>query len=128
MNKTELEERINELEIELSNLKSQASAGKESEQNFKGNIDRFLSLSNTINGSFALINLDTLRYEFVNDSYDKSTGISGEKIIGSAIREVMGETNYQFALKHIDQIRLGKSVSFERCDEDGAEKDRKSVV
>jgi len=122
MNKTESEIRINELEIELYNLKSELLAGKELEQFLKENNDRYLSLSNTINGYFALVNLDTLRYEFVNDSYAKSTGIPIEKIIGSHMKDVMGESNYQFALKHIDQIRLGKSVSFENCIYNGAEK------
>ena len=36
--------------------------------------------------------------------------------------EIQIKAYYQFALKYIEQIRLGKSVSFENCSDNGAEK------
>jgi len=78
------------------------------ESNFK-----FLSLANNISGYIAYVNADTMQYEFVNDLYEKSFGIPGEKIIGSHVKDVIGETNYQFALKYIKEVKSGKSVSYE---------------
>ena len=74
---------------------------------------RFLSLADNISGFIAYVNADTLKYEFVNDLYEKSFGIPKEKIIGSNLIDIIGDPNYQFALKYINEVKSGKSVSYE---------------
>jgi PAS domain S-box-containing protein len=88
-------------------------ARKQAEQALMESKDKFLSLADKIPGHIAYVDANTLRYEFVNGLFEKSFGIPREKIIGSHIREIIGETNYQFALKYINEVKLGKSVSYE---------------
>jgi len=121
MNNTELKKRIKELELEVSNLKSgKVSTGKstikaatQGNKSQDENVDKFLSLANNIPSYIAYINADTLHYEFVNDLYVKSFGIPREKIIGSHIKDVIGEENFRFALKFIKEVKSGKVVSYE---------------
>lgn len=113
MNKNELRNRIKELELELSNLKSGIFTGNDSPLVKEKATDKFLFLSNYIQVYIAYINAATLRYEFVNELYEKSFGIPREKIIGSHIRDVMGETNYQYALKYINRVKSGESCTYE---------------
>jgi PAS domain S-box-containing protein len=118
MNKNEFENRIKELELELSNLKSGVIVTKqESKQATKHALEesdaKFLALANYIPAYIAYINADTLRYEFVNDLYEKSFGIPRKRIIGSHIKDVIGEENYKFSLKYIKEVKSGKSVSYE---------------
>jgi len=118
MNNDELKNRIKELELEVSSLKSGLITTKKTTQKatkhaLEESDAKFLVLANYIPVYIAYVNIDTLRYEFVNDLYEKSFGISREKIIGSHIRDVVGEKNYQFALKYINEVKSGKSISYE---------------
>ncbi len=110
----DLENRIKELELELNILKSGGVATKTATKHSHEDHDvRFLTLANHIPGHIAYVNADTLRYEFVNDFFEKSFGIPKEKIIDSHIKDVIGETNYKFALKYINQAKLGQTCSYE---------------
>lgn len=75
--------------------------------------EKFLSLVANTPGYIAYVNADTLQYEFVNDAFEKAFGIPKEKIVGSHIREIIGENNYQAALQYIAEVKLGKSISYE---------------
>jgi PAS domain S-box-containing protein len=74
---------------------------------------RFNTLADNIPGYIGYINAKTLKYEFVNKAYQKAYGIPYEKIIGSHISDILGEKDYQFALKYIEEAKAGKSVSYE---------------
>ena len=114
MKKPELENRIKELELELSKLKSSQEASKNSAPpKSEENVTKFLALANYVKIHIAYLNPDTLRYEFVNDLYEKSVGIPKEKIIGSHIKDVIGEANFRYASKYIDEVKSGRSVSYE---------------
>jgi diguanylate cyclase (GGDEF)-like protein/PAS domain S-box-containing protein len=89
------------------------TARKQAEQALKESNDRFQNLAANIPANVAYVNANTLQYEFVNAVFEKSFGLPREKIIGSHIKEIIGETNYRFALKYIEEVRLGKSVSYE---------------
>jgi len=121
MNNAELKNRIKELELEVSNLKSgkvstersTREAATRENKSLDENADKFLSLANNIPSYIAYINADNLHYEFVNDLYVKSFDIPREKIIGSHVKDVIGEKNYRFALKFIKEVKSGKTVSYE---------------
>lgn len=106
MNKHELENRIKVLEAELIEEKRQTQFIKEGETKFQ-------SISNNITVLIAHINADTLKYEFVNDLFEKTFGIPRDKIIGSHVKDIIGEKNYKFALKYIKEVKSGKTVSYE---------------
>jgi diguanylate cyclase (GGDEF)-like protein/PAS domain S-box-containing protein len=109
----ELIEEISILKQKIKELEHSEAERKQAEQALKESNDKLLSLVANVPGYIAYVNADTLQYEFVNDAFEKSFGIPREKIIGSHIKEIIGETNYQLALKYIDEVRLGKSISYE---------------
>ena len=49
----------------------------------------------------------------MNVAYEKSFGIASEKIIGQHVKNIIGEANFQIAFKYIEEVRAGKSVSYE---------------
>ena len=110
MNRADFENRIKQLELELSNLESGEIEARHTPDDRN---TRFQTLANFVPAYIGYVNADTLRYEFVNDFYEQSLGIPREKIIGSHIKDVMGETNYQFAIKYIDEVKSGKSCAYE---------------
>lgn len=91
---------------DITDRKRAAMALKESN-------DRILSLVNTVPGQVAFVNAQTLRYEFVNLAFEKAFGIPREKIVGCSIRDIIGEENFRFAEKFIEEVRAGRAVSYE---------------
>lgn len=108
-----VKERTAELEIANKALQEEIAERKKIEEALKDSYDRFMSLADNINGFMAYVNAETLKYEFVNQAFEKSFGFSREIIIGSHIRDIIGETNYQFALKYINEVKSGRSASYE---------------
>ncbi|MCX6082783.1 MAG: PAS domain S-box protein [Chloroflexi bacterium] len=98
--------RTRSIELEILNR-------KKVEQSLQGSNDKFLSLASNIPGYIAYVDAKTLKYDFVNDAFEKSFDIPRERIIGAHIKEIIGEKNYQFAKKYIDEVRSGKSISYE---------------
>jgi len=78
-----------------------------------GPSDRFQSLVDQLPGYIAYVNAETLRYEFVNKGYETVFGVPREKIVGAAVKDIIGEANYRFAQKFIAEAKAGKSVSYE---------------
>lgn len=118
MKKTDIEIRIKELELELGDLKSgviatKQSSSRTSKSTFEENENKFLSLANNIPAYIAYVNAGTIRYEFVNELYEKSFGIPREKIIGSHLKDIIGEENYKIASSYIEEVKSGKSCSYE---------------
>jgi PAS domain S-box-containing protein len=75
--------------------------------------ETFLTMFDQIPGVVAFVSIGTLHYEFVNSAFERAFGLTREQIIGSHIKDIIGESNYQFALQYIDQVREGKTVSYE---------------
>ena len=109
----ELLEEISSLKKRIQELEKSDAEHKQEEKTLKENNDKFLSLASTIPGNIAYVNANPLQYEFVNDTFEKSFGIHREKIIGQHIKDIIGEANYKFAIKYIEEVRLGKSISYE---------------
>jgi len=101
------------LKQKIQVLAKSAGASKGTGKALKESNDRFLRLAKNIPRYIAYLNAATLQYEFVNDAFEKSFGIPREKIIGSHLKDILGEDNYKFALKYIDEANSGKSVSYE---------------
>ncbi len=74
---------------------------------------KFASLTDNIPAFIAYVDASSLKYEFVNNVFQKFFGVPTEKIIGSHIKEIIGENNYRFALKYIEEVINGKSTSYE---------------
>ncbi len=54
------------------------------------------------------------RYRFNNKTYEKWHGLSGEKIYGRHVKEIVGEGVFQDVLKYMKKALAGEEVSFER--------------
>jgi hypothetical protein len=116
MKKSDLELRIRELELELSNMKSDHAAAKSTDRHASAEGDfKFQNLANNINAYIAYINSDTLRYEFVNDLFVKSFGIRfGDRgrrftVSDSAWLVTLCELSQEDAIRQVDW--LGKFLS-----------------
>lgn len=83
------------------------------ERALKESNSKIMSLVDSVPGHIAFVNADTLQYEFVNGEFERSFGFPRGKIIGSHVKEIIGEANYLYALKYIEEVRTGKSVSYE---------------
>ena len=76
--------------------------------------DREISvITNNLPGFIAYVNIQTLKYEWVNIAYQKSFGLSINKIIGHHIKTVIGKTAYNSALTYINEVKKGKKISYE---------------
>jgi diguanylate cyclase (GGDEF)-like protein/PAS domain S-box-containing protein len=55
------------------------------------------------------------RFVFGNRRYEAFFGVSGERLPGMTVREVLGPTVYEEAAPHIAAALRGEAVRFERC-------------
>jgi len=69
-------------------------------------------LTDHLPGHIAYVGANDLRYRFVNQKFETSFGRSRDEIIGKHIKEIIGESNYEYALKYIAEVRAGKSTSY----------------
>jgi PAS domain S-box-containing protein len=86
---------------------------KKAQADLEESTAKIISLVNNVPGYVAFVNAATLKYEFVNIAFEKSFGIPQEKIAGSFVKDIIGENNFQFALKYIEEARAGKTASYE---------------
>ncbi len=110
---TVLQRDINNIPLYFITTIQDITERKQVAEALKNSNDKIISLADNIPGFMSYVNVETLKYEFVNENYAKSFGIPREKIIGSHIKDIIGEANYQFALESISEVKLGKSVSYE---------------
>ena len=66
-----------------------------------------------ISACVAYIDATTLRYKFVNKEFAQAYNIPREQIIGRRMKEILPETNYQNAVKYIEKVKKGKTVTYE---------------
>ena len=60
----------------------------------------------------AILDAKTLRYQYVNRMYEQSYGLSKDQILGKTIGDLAGDSNYQNAMKYLDEALHGKSTSY----------------
>ena len=70
-------------------------------------------LTDTVPGYIAYVGIDNLCYIYVNQWFETAFGLTRKEIIGQHIKDVLGQENYQTALKHIEKVKLGKQVSYD---------------
>lgn len=89
---------------------------KQSKQIEKSKIENNILrlVSDNVPGIIAYVELNDLRYKFVNKKFEETFGKTRNEVIGMQIREVIGEASYEYALKYIKEIREGRSCCFEQ--------------
>jgi len=78
---------------------------KNAQQNLREREHLLRVLTDHSPGHIAYVGADDLCYHFVNQKFESSFGRPREEIIG--------ESNYEFALKYIKEVKAGKSTSYE---------------
>ncbi|MBF0238641.1 MAG: PAS domain S-box protein, partial [SAR324 cluster bacterium] len=58
------------------------------------------------------VGLDDLRYRFVNKQFEDAFKIPRNQIVGSHIKDIIGQANYEFSLKYLDIVRTGRATSY----------------
>ena len=106
---TELEEarkRVLELEQSEAEWARVEDALRQSEHQLK-------LIADNLPAYVAYVGLDDLRYQFVNNKFEESYKIPRSQIIGSHIKDIIGQSNYEFAQKYLDIVRQGQATSYE---------------
>jgi len=99
-------------EIEKRDLELE-KRGDRAEQALHDNIKLMLLIADNSPAFIAYVNIDNLRYRFVNQKFEVGFGRPREQIVGQHIKDVIGEANYKFALPYIDEVRAGRATSYE---------------
>jgi len=99
-------ERILELEQSKSEWVRAEAALRQSEHQLK-------LITDNLPAYVAYVGLDDLRYQFVNNKFEESYKIPRSQIIGSHIKDIIGQSNYEFAQKYLDIVRQGQATSYE---------------
>jgi two-component system cell cycle sensor histidine kinase/response regulator CckA len=86
---------------------------KSAQQNLRQREHLLRVLADHSPGHIAYVGADDLCYYFVNQKFESSFGRPREEIIGQHIKKIIGESNYEFALKYIEEVRAGQSTSYE---------------
>ncbi len=86
---------------------------KEAEKALRENEQQLRFITDSVPAYVAYVGLDDLRYRFVNNKFEQAYNMSRNRIIGQHIKDVIGKAAYQFALKHIEVVRLGQGTSYE---------------
>ena len=99
--------------LELRSAIEVALYKDEADEPFTETEHRLHFITDILPAYIAYVGTDDLRYRFVNRRYTELFGIPTQEIIGKHIREVIGESNYQFALKYIEEVKTGNPASYE---------------
>lgn len=76
--------------------------------------EKFINLTDNIPDFITYINANTFKYEFANKAFLKSFGGPHKRIIGRTVEKILGEKNYHFVFKYLEEARKGKQVYFEK--------------
>ena len=102
-----------ELEQRVRDLESALESCKQNEKTLQLIKNQIQFISDNSPAYMAYVGADDLRYKFVNHQFEISFNLPRDEIIGKHIKEIIGESNYEFALKYIEEVRSGKSTFYE---------------
>jgi len=91
---------------DIRNVKEVERALRESEEQLR-------VLTDSAPAYVAYVGVHDLRYRFVSRRFEEAYERPRDQIVGQHIRDIIGESNYQFALKYIERVRAGQSASYE---------------
>ena len=102
----ELEQRVKELENESTKRRLEETTLRERNNQLR-------LLTDNSPAYLAFIGADDLCYHYVNKEYEAAFSLPRKDIIGKHIEDIIGESNYRFALKYIEAVKSGEPVSNE---------------
>ncbi len=102
----ELAQKVKELQAEVARHEMFEEALGKSEHQLR-------LLTDNSPAFISYVGIDDLRYKFVNKKFAEAFNTPREKIIGKHIKDIIGDSNFAFAFKHIEQVKSGIEVSYE---------------
>ena len=93
------------LQEEISEREQAEAALRKSERQLR-------VITDNIPAYIAYVGMDDLRYSFVNQQFVQNFEVPREEIIGKHIRDIIGESNYRFALEYIERVKSGEPASY----------------
>ena len=88
---------------------------KLTEENLRKSENRLRMITDHIPAYIAYVGTADLRYQFVNVKFEEGFKRPREEIVGMHIKDLIGESNYEFALKYIAEVKKGHSISYENA-------------
>jgi len=70
------------------------------------------SMADSVPAYVAMVDAETLKYKFVNQRFVDAYQRSREQIIGTHIKDIIGQQNTDFAMEYINEVRKGKTASY----------------
>jgi diguanylate cyclase (GGDEF)-like protein/PAS domain S-box-containing protein len=89
------------------------SQRKHSEEALQQSEERMRMVTDAVPALIAYLS-DDERYLFINQAGAELYGMPARDIVGKTVREVVGADNYALMLPHIDMVRAGYPVTYER--------------
>jgi two-component system sensor histidine kinase/response regulator len=108
-----VEERVAEIRQINAQLEQEIADRKRAEEQIEEREHQLRLITDNLPAFVAWVGIDDLRYHFVNKKFIIDFGLPHEEIVGKHIKDVIGESNYQFALPYIEQVRSGQAASYE---------------
>jgi two-component system, sensor histidine kinase and response regulator len=106
-------EKIEKLQKENAELRNLLKPVGHDPQDVVNSFEFLVAITDSMPGHIAMVDLESLKYQFVNSAFEKSFNKPASQIVGMHIKDLIGEENYQFALKYIAIVKKGESVSYE---------------
>ena len=100
-------------EKEKANERLSESELLRAKEKAEANNKKLYNLADHLPCHIAYVDTETLRYEFVNKEFQRSFGIPVNEIVGQYVKDIIGDDNFQFALEFINEVRKGKTASYE---------------
>lgn len=108
----ELQEKNNEYAALNEEYKTQNENIQKAKENAEESEALLKNITDNIPAYIAAVDINTLKYTFINKKFEKSLKKSCDEIVGKHIAEVIGQDNYIIAKHYIDIVRRGQSASY----------------
>jgi len=105
-------EAVNDAPKTLRGFMIDITERKQAEQAFRESQENLHLLADSLPVLISFIDTEQ-RYRFTNAAYEKWFGLSRDKILGRTIKEVFGESTYEFNCRQIEDALSGQHVTYE---------------
>jgi PAS domain S-box-containing protein len=100
------------LEIDISEQKKNAQDLEHAKEKAEISAKLLQQVTDNIPAYVAVVDAKSLKYKFVNKQFTLGFNKSKEEIIDHHIVDIIGQSNTDFAMKFINNVRKGKSTSY----------------
>ncbi len=93
-------------------LKSEIEERKKAEQALRESEHQIRLITDNMPAYMAYVDTETMTYRFVNQMFLTAYGKKRDEIVGHHVKDIIGKSNYEYALPYIEEAIKGNSVSY----------------